>query len=49
MAQAVREATLGAKGSAIASAMILLGGVALIGAIFTWVVIGRRRARSHSG
>ena len=49
VAQAVREATLGAEGSAIASAMILLGGVALIGAIFTWVVIGRRRARSHSG
>ncbi|MCB0915257.1 MAG: MFS transporter [Actinobacteria bacterium] len=47
IAAAVQQATIDAEGSAIAFAMVILGAVALAGAIFAWVVIGRRRTPDH--
>ena len=40
-------AAVQAQSSAITTAMIVLAVVALAGAVFAWVVIGRRRTPDH--
>ncbi|TXH41301.1 MAG: MFS transporter [Actinobacteria bacterium] len=44
---AVKAAAVQAQSSAITTAMIVLAVVALAGAVFAWVVIGRRRTPDH--
>ena len=44
---AVKNAVAGATSGAITLSMLVLSGVALAGAIFAWVVIGRRRTPDH--
>lgn len=44
---AVKDAVVGASSDAITSSMLVLAAVALAGAIFAWVVIGRRRTPDH--
>ena len=46
-AAAIKQAAVAAQSSGITTAMIILGVVALAGAIFAWVVIGRRRTPDH--
>ena len=41
------DAVITATSDAITVSMLVLGGVALAGAIFAWVVIGRRRTPDH--
>ena len=44
---AIKEAVVGASSGGITTAMLVLAAVALAGAIFAWVVIGRRRTPDH--
>ena len=44
---AIKNAVVGATSSAITTSMLVLAAVALAGAIFAWVVIGRRRTPDH--
>jgi hypothetical protein len=44
---AIKEAVVGAASGAITTSMLVLAAVALAGAIFAWVVIGRRRTPDH--
>lgn len=44
---AVKNAVVGASSGAITTSMLVLAFVALAGAIFAWVVIGRRRTPDH--
>ena len=44
---AVKHAYVSASSSAITTSMLVLAAVALAGAIFAWVVIGRRRTPDH--
>lgn len=46
-AQAIQDAAVAAQSSGITTAMIILGFIALAGAVFAWVVIGRRRTPDH--
>jgi len=47
IANAIKDATVGAQASAITISMVVLGFVALAGAIFAWFCIGRRRTPDH--
>lgn len=42
-AEAIKQAAISAQSAAITTSMLVLAVVALLGAIFAWVVIGRRR------
>ena len=44
---AIKQAVLNATSDAITVSMLVLAAVALAGAIFAWVVIGRRRTPDH--
>ena len=44
---AVKQAVVDASSAAITASMLVLAAVALAGAIFAWVVIGRRRTPDH--
>ena len=44
---AIKQAVTGAASGAITTSMLVLSFVALAGAIFAWVVIGRRRTPDH--
>ncbi len=44
---AVKQAAVAASSGAITVSMLVLAGIALAGAIFAWVVIGRRRTPDH--
>jgi MFS family permease len=44
-AEAIRRAAAGASSVAITTSILVLAVIALVGAIFAWVVIGRRRTR----
>jgi hypothetical protein len=44
---AIKHAVTGAASGAITTSMLVLAFVALAGAIFAWVVIGRRRTPDH--
>ncbi len=44
---AIKNAVAGATSSAITTSMLVLAAVALGGATFAWVVIGRRRTPDH--
>jgi hypothetical protein len=44
---AVKNAVVSATSSAITTSMLALAAVALAGAVFAWVVIGRRRTPDH--
>ena len=44
---AVKQAVVDASSAAITTSMLVLSAVALAGAIFAWVVIGRRRTPDH--
>ena len=46
-AAAVKQAAVSASSGAITVSMLVLAGVALAGAVFAWVVIGRRRTPDH--
>ncbi|MCB0899695.1 MAG: hypothetical protein KDC40_12800, partial [Actinobacteria bacterium] len=43
VSEAVRQAAVIAESTGITTAMVALGVVALAGAVFAWIVIGRRR------
>ncbi|MCB0933979.1 MAG: MFS transporter [Mycobacterium sp.] len=45
--QAIKGAAVNAAASAITTSMLVLSFVALAGAVFAWVVIGRRRTPDH--
>lgn len=47
VANSIQEATVNSQASAITTSMIVLGFVALAGAVFAWFVIGRRRTPDH--
>jgi hypothetical protein len=44
---AIKQAAVGASSGAITTSMLVLAGVAFAGAVFAWVVIGRRRTPDH--
>jgi len=44
---AVKQAVVSATSGAITTSMLVLAAVALAGAVFAWVVIGRRRTPDH--
>lgn len=44
---AVKQAVISATSGAITTSMLVLAAVALAGAVFAWVVIGRRRTPDH--
>ena len=46
-AEAIKQAAVGASSAAITTSMLVLAVIALAGAIFAWVVIGRRRTPDH--
>jgi hypothetical protein len=46
-AEAIRRAAAGAPSVAITTSMLVLAVIALAGAVFAWVVIGRRRTPDH--
>jgi MFS family permease len=46
-AEAIKRAAVSASSAAITTSMLLLAVIALAGAIFAWVIIGRRRAPDH--
>jgi MFS family permease len=46
-AEAIKRAAAGASSAAITTSMLALAVIALAGAIFAWVVIGRRRTPDH--
>ena len=47
-AEAIQQAAIAAQSAAITTSMVVLAVVALAGAIFAWVVIGRRRTPDHT-
>jgi EmrB/QacA subfamily drug resistance transporter len=46
-AEVIKRAVVSASSAAITASMLVLAGVALVGAIFAWLVIGRRRTPDH--
>jgi EmrB/QacA subfamily drug resistance transporter len=46
-AAVIKHAAVNATSSATATSILVLAGVALAGAVFSWVVIGRRRVPDH--
>jgi MFS family permease len=46
-AEAIKRAAIGASSGAITTSMLVLAVIVLAGAIFAWVVIGRRRTPDH--
>ncbi|MBO0885318.1 MAG: MFS transporter, partial [Mycobacterium sp.] len=46
-AEAIKRAVVNASSAAITTSMLVLAVIALAGAIFAWVVIGRRRTPDH--
>jgi hypothetical protein len=47
-AEAIKRAAVGASSAAITTSMLALATIALVGAIFAWVAIGRRRTPDHT-
>jgi MFS family permease len=46
-AEAIKRAAVSASSAAITTSMLVLAVIALVGAIFAWAVIGRRRTPDH--